>query len=64
MFVWKRRVSHFESRMDASIERFIFHHRLLGLLLIFVGMPLAILTAIFTCTTIIVLPIALAFGLA
>lgn len=62
MSAFIKRVSRFENRMDASMERFIFHHKLLGLLLIFIGMPLITLAAVFVCTMLIVLPIALLFG--
>ena len=55
-------VSRFENRMDALMERFIFHHKLLGLLLIFIGMPFITLAAVCVCTMLIVLPIALLFG--
>lgn len=62
MSVFIKRVSRFENRMDALMERFIFHHKLLGLLLIFIGMPLITLAAVCVCTMLIVLPIALLFG--
>ncbi len=62
MSAFIKRVSRFENRMDASMERFIFHHKLLGLLLIFIGMPLMTLAAVCVCTMLIVLPIALLFG--
>ena len=62
MAAFIKRVSRFENRMDALMERFIFHHKLLGLLLIFIGMPLITLAAVCVCTMLIVLPIALLFG--
>lgn len=62
MSAFIKRVSRFENRMDALMERFIFHHKLLGLLLIFIGMPLMTLAAVCVCTMLIVLPIALLFG--
>lgn len=62
MSAFIKRVSRFENRMDALMERFIFHHKLLGLLLIFIGMPLMMLAAVCVCTMLIVLPIALLFG--
>lgn len=62
MFALKKRVSRFESHVDAAMEKFLFHHRLLGLFMIFVGMPLVTLVAVCVCTTIITLPIALLFG--
>lgn len=62
MFTLIKRISRFENHIDTSIEKFIFHHRFLGLLLIFVGMPLVTLVAVCVCTTIIALPIAFIFG--
>ena len=62
MSAFIKRVSRFENRMDALMERFIFHHKLLGLLLIFIGMLLITLAAVCVCTMLIVLPIALLFG--
>ena len=62
MSAFIKRVSRFENRMDALMERFIFHHKLLGLLLIFIGMPYITLAAVCVCTMLIVLPIALLFG--
>ncbi|HIY10697.1 MAG TPA: hypothetical protein H9840_05320 [Candidatus Anaerofilum excrementigallinarum] len=62
MSAFIKRVSRFENRMDALMERFIFHHKLLGLLLIFIGMPFITLAAVCVCTMLIVLPIALLFG--
>ena len=62
MSAFIKRVSRFENRMDALMERFIFHHKLLGLLLIFIGMPFIMLAAVCVCTMLIVLPIALLFG--
>lgn len=62
MSAFIKRVSRFENRMDALMERFIFHHKLLGLLLIFIGMPLITLAAVCVCTMLIVPPIALLFG--
>ena len=62
MSAFIKRVSRFENRMDALMERFIFHHKLLGFLLIFIGMPFITLAAVCVCTMLIVLPIALLFG--
>lgn len=62
MSAFIKRVSRFENRMDALMERFIFHHKLLGLLLIFIGMPFITLAAVCVCTMLIVLLIALLFG--
>ena len=58
----KKRVSRFENHVDAAMEKFLSHHRLLGFLIIFIGMPLVTLAAVCICTTMITLPIALLFG--
>ena len=42
----KKRVSRFENHVDAAMEKFLFHHRLLGFLIIFIGMPLVTLAAV------------------
>lgn len=55
-------VSHFENQIDTSMERFIARHRVLGLLMIFIGMPLFTLTAVCLCTMCITLPFAVVFG--
>lgn len=57
-----RRFSHMGSRIDSSLEKFIFHHKILGFLMIFIGMPLITLAAVCICTTLIILPIAFVFG--
>lgn len=62
MLSFIKRISRFESRIDASIEKFIFHHKILGLLMIFIAVPLATLAAVCACTTVITLPVAFAFG--
>ena len=61
MFGFIKRVSRFENHIDALIERFVFHHKVLGFLMIFVGMPLVTLAAVCVCTTIITLPMAFLF---
>ena len=53
MFTLIKSVSRFENHIDASIEKFIFHHKFLGFLMIFIGMPLVTLAAVCVCTTII-----------
>lgn len=50
------------NRADACLEEFVFHHRFLGLLMIFIGMPLITLLAVCICTMIIALPLAFALG--
>lgn len=62
MFTLIKSVSRFETHIDASIERFIFHHKFLGFLMIFIGMPLVTLATVCVCTTIIIMPIAFLFG--
>ena len=58
----KKRMSHLENQMDTCMEGFVFHHKFLGFLLIFVGRPLATLLAVCICTMLIALPLSLAFG--
>lgn len=58
----KRRLSRFETRADTAVERFVFHHKLLGSLMIFIGMPLAMLAAVCACTILAAVPFALLFG--
>ena len=41
---------------------FLLQHKILGFLLIFIGMPLVTLSAVCICSTVLVLPLALAFG--
>ena len=62
MLTFMKRVSRFENHIDTSIERFLFHHKFLGFIFIFIGIPLVTLAAVCICTTAIVLPIAFIFG--
>ena len=62
MFTFRKRVSRFENQEDDAMDKFMFHHKFLGLLMIFIGMPLAILTAVCVCTTMITLLITFLFG--
>lgn len=62
MFSRKKRGSRLGKRFDAAMERFIFHHQVLGFLVMFVGLPLLTLAAVCICTTVLVLPVALAMG--
>ena len=48
----------FEQRFDAKAERFIWHHRLLGFICIFVGMPLLVLACVCISTIVIAFPMA------
>ena len=62
MTALKKRMSHWENQMDTCMEWFVFHHKFLGFLMIFVGMPLVTLLAVCICTMIIALPLSLVFG--
>ena len=62
MFTLIKRVSRFENHIDDSMERFVFHHKFFGFLMIFIGMPLVTLATVCICTTIITLPIVFMFG--
>lgn len=62
MFGIKRRVSRFENHVDSAIAVFVSRHKVLGLFLIFVGMPLFTLAAVCSCTAILAIPLALLFG--
>ena len=42
----KERLIHWGEQFDASMERYIFHHRFLGFLMVFIGMPLVTLAAV------------------
>ena len=60
MMTWKTRLLHFERMCDGLVEHFLLQHKILGFLLI--GMPLVTLSAVCICSTVLVLPLALAFG--
>ena len=62
MMTWKTRLLHFERMCDGLVEHFLLQHKILGFLLIFIGMPLVTLSAVWICSTVLVLPLALAFG--
>ena len=62
MLTFIKRVSRFENHVDDAMEKFVFHHKFLGFLMIFIGMPLAILAAVCVCTTMITLLITFLFG--
>ena len=62
MLPFKKQVSHFETHIDASMEKFIFQHKFLGFLMIFIGMPLVTLAAVCLFTILIIFPIILMFG--
>ena len=56
------RIPHFENHIDTSIKKFIFHRKILGAFLLFMGMPLATLAAVCLCIIIIAWPVAFVFG--
>lgn len=62
MVTWKTRIAQLEQRIDATMERLIFRHKVLGFLVVFVGMPLVTLVAVCACTTAIVFPLAMVLG--
>ena len=62
MFTLLKRLSRFEIRADAKIERFLFHHHFLGFLIIFIGIPLVTLLAVCLFTAAVVLPISFFSG--
>ena len=62
MFALIKRFSCFEKHFDSAIEKFISHHRFLGFLLIFIGIPLITSAAVCLCTAIIAFPIAFVLG--
>lgn len=55
-------VFRFEARLDAPVERFLFRHRVLGALAVFLGVPLLALGAVCLCAMGLALPFATAFG--
>lgn len=62
MFAMLKRASRFENQIDASIERLVLRHKVLGFVVVFVGMPMLTLAAVCACTTLLALPAAMAFG--
>lgn len=50
------------SKWDASMERFMFRHRVWGFCMMFIAMPIITLAAVCTCTMMVVLPMALVCG--
>lgn len=62
MFVWKNRISRMGKCLDASLERLILRHKVLGMLMLLIGIPLLTLGAVCLCTTAIILPVSLALG--
>ena len=62
MFKFIKRISCFESRIDARIENFLLCHQGFKLFLIYIGLPLFTLAAACICTTIAALSLAFLFG--
>ena len=63
MAMFLKRLSRFEHRMDNAMEKFLFHHRFFGGLVILIGLPLITLIAVCLFTAAIAFPIGLFFGL-
>lgn len=63
MFTLLKRLSRFEIRADAKIERFLFHHHFLGFLIIFIGLPIITLIAVCLFTAAVAFPIGFFFNL-
>ena len=53
MMTWKTRLLHFERMCDGLVEHFLLQHKILGFLLIFIGMPLVTLSAVCICSTVL-----------
>ena len=58
----KKQLHYFETRFDTALEHFLFHHRFLGFLTIFIGLPLAVLALVYASTAMIMLPLIWIFG--
>ena len=57
-----KQLSRLEIRADTEIERFLFHHRLMGFLMIFIGIPMITLLAVCLFTAVITVPIGFHIG--
>lgn len=62
MFKFIKRISCFESRMDARIENSIRYHQSFKLFIIYIGLPLTALAVVGLCATIAALAMAFMFG--
>lgn len=51
-----------ESNLDASVERYFFHHPYLGYFTAFIGIPIFTLGAVTIGATVIILPLSFLFG--
>lgn len=63
MATMKKHLHQFNTRFDSALAQFTQIHRFLGFLIIFVGMPLATVAAVFISAASIILPFAWFFGL-
>lgn len=52
----------YERRFDAKAENFMWRHPLLGVFLIFVGMPMLVLLCVCISTVVVAFPMAWLFG--
>lgn len=62
MIALKKKLVHFENRMDTGLERFVNRHHILGYVIIFGGMPLATLAMVSLCTVVLALPLGWLLG--
>lgn len=51
-----------EHRLGAAADGFIFHHPYLGLITVFIGMPILVLSAVTISTIVIMLPFVILLG--
>ena len=56
-------VKKIQHEIDANAERFLFHHPLLGSLVIFIGMPLLVLAGVCASMMLLSFPITALLGL-
>ena len=62
MIALKKKLVHFEDRMDAGLEHFVNRHHIWGYIVIFGGMPLATLAMVGLCTIVLALPLGWLLG--
>lgn len=62
MTEFMKNVARLERRFDRKAESFTFHHPVLASLLMFVGLPLFVLTAVCLFTIVISLPVSWLMG--
>ncbi len=51
-----------EYNFEIHTEKFLWHHRVLGFLAAFIGLPLMILVCVFATTIAVICPIAMLLG--